>query len=61
MKSLEEMMGNMPVVFGLKNQGHIPTVEKMLKEGKSWGEIGKALNWDGETARQHYEWHKNPK
>ena len=46
------------VVFGLKAQGHIPTIERMLKENKTWVEIGKTINWDGETARQHYERYK---
>ena len=47
------------VVFGLAAQGHIPTIERMLAEGKSWQEIGAAIGWCPETAKRHYEWHLN--
>ena len=46
---------NVRVLFGLKAQGHIPTIERMLAAGDSWNEIGKAIGWDPETAKQHYE------
>lgn len=52
---LEEALGNAKVVFGLKNQGHIPTIEKMLAEGKQWDDIGLAIHWCPITAREHYE------
>lgn len=48
---------NQPVLFGLKAQGHIPTIESMLKEQKSWEEIGKKINWCPETAKKHYQWY----
>lgn len=53
---------NAPVVFGLKAQGHLPTIGKMLGQGKTWEEIGKAINWCPDTAREHYEryWRENP-
>lgn len=51
----EELLGNAKVVFGLKKQGHIPTIERMLKEGKNWDDIGAAINWCPLTAREHYE------
>jgi hypothetical protein len=44
-----------PVVFGLRAQGHIPTIERMLAEGASWPEIGDAIGWCPDTAR---EWFK---
>jgi hypothetical protein len=47
---------NAPVVFGLQRQGHIPTIEKMLKEGATWEEIGKEIGWCAETAKEHYIW-----
>jgi hypothetical protein len=50
---------NAPVVFGLQQQGHIPTIEKMLKEGATWEEIGKEIGWCPETAKEHYSWHVN--
>lgn len=33
--------------FGLKAQGHMPTVERMRGEGKSWAEIGDRMGWLG--------------
>ena len=47
-----------PVIFGLKAQGHIPTVERMLAEGETWAEIGKAIGWCPKTAERHYGWYK---
>ena len=52
---IEEVLGNAKVVFGLKRQGHIPAIERMLKEGKSWDDIGQVINWCPITAREHYE------
>lgn len=46
---------NARVVFGLVKQGHIPTIEQMLAEGKSWDEIGQAIHWMPATAREYYE------
>ena len=47
------------VKVGLRQQGHVPTIKKMLSEDKSWKEIGEAINWDPETAKQHWEWLKD--
>lgn len=44
-----------PVVFGLRAQGHIPTIKKMLAAGRSWDAIGKEIGWDPDTAQRHYE------
>lgn len=49
---------NIPVQVGLRAQGHIPTVERMLAEGKSWDEIGAAINWDGATAAEWYAYER---
>ncbi len=46
---------NVKVVFGLEAQGHIPTIEAALAEGADWQEIGRRINWDGETAKDYYE------
>ena len=43
------------ISFGLKAQGHLPTIEKMLKENKSWEEIGKEIGWCPKTAKKFYE------
>lgn len=42
------------VQIGLKAQGHIPTVEGMLDDYKSWDEIGKAIGWNPEAAKDWY-------
>ena len=48
-------LANARVLFGLKAQGHIPTIERMLKENKSWEEIGQEIGWLPKTAQEHYE------
>ena len=50
----KEILGNLPIRFGLRAQGHLPKIEQMLKEGKSWEEIGAAILWDPATAERHY-------
>jgi len=47
--------GNKPMSFGLKAQGHIPTIETMLSHGKSWDEIGEVIGWHPETAKSFYD------
>ncbi len=44
-----------PVVFGLRAQGHLPTIERMLADGASWQAIGKTIGWCPDTAREWYE------
>lgn len=46
---------DVPVQIGLRQQGHIPTVERMLFEGRTWEEIGAAIGWDGKAAAHWYE------
>lgn len=55
MSEWPDEMKNARVVFGLRAQGHIPTVEAMLREGFSWADIGQEIGWDGETAKRFYE------
>jgi hypothetical protein len=45
---------NVPFLFGLRAQGHIPTVERMLAEGKTWDEIGQAIGWLGYAVEEHW-------
>lgn len=52
---LDALMNSRPVLFGLRAQGHIPTVEAMLRDGCTWTEIGRAIGWDGMTAKRFYE------
>ena len=47
------------VKIGLRAQGHLPTVERMLAEGKSWAEIGKAIGWNGDAAARWFA-HEKP-
>ena len=54
MEELEKIL-NVPFLFGLKAQGHITTIEKMLKENKTWEEIGEVIHWCPKTAKEHYE------
>ena len=48
------MAGKIPVCIGLRAQGHLPTVEKMLREGATWEEIGKQIKWDADTVKEWY-------
>jgi len=41
------------VKFGLVAQGHVPTVSRMLMDGRSWEDIGAAIGWCPDTVRQH--------
>ena len=45
------------VKFGLRAQGHLPTIERMLNEGASWHAIGRAIGWDKHAACEHYTIH----
>lgn len=56
-KTGQDLIMNAPVVSGLLQQGHIPTIEKMLKEGATWEEIGKEIGWCPETAKEQYGWY----
>lgn len=49
-----DLFGDLPILVGLRQQGHLPTVERMLSEGRSWEEIGKAIGWDGGAAQRWY-------
>lgn len=54
-KELCKTIGNKNVRFGLKAQGHLPTIEKMIKNGNTWEEIGKKIGWCPKTAKKHYD------
>lgn len=43
------------VQFGLRAQGHIPTIDRMLSDGSTWEDIGRAIGWVGDAARRDYE------
>jgi len=47
--------------IGLESQGHLGTVESMLKDGKSWDEIGRAIGWIGYAAKDWYVRHHQDK
>ena len=46
--------GKIPIHFGLVQQGHIPLIEEMLNDGKTWDDIGKAIKWEPNTAKDYY-------
>jgi hypothetical protein len=50
-------LANAKVLFGLRAQGHIPTIERMLAVGEGWGAIGRAIGWEPAAAEQHYAEH----
>lgn len=51
---LKEIFGDVKVQVGLRQQGHMDTVIKMIRNAASWEEIGKAIGWHGPTARDWY-------
>lgn len=51
---VEKALLNAPVKFGLVAQGHVPTIDRMIAEGKDWPEIGAAIGWEPDTAMRHY-------
>lgn len=53
---LDKLLGEagLQVKFGLRQQGHLPTIKRMLEECKSWEEIGRAISWDPTTAEEWY-------
>jgi hypothetical protein len=56
---IEKTLGKFNMVFGLTKQGHMPTIKQMLKDGKSWQEIGEKF---GGTQTQHANttnWNRN--
>ena len=55
LKELLKVFDGVRIQFGLEAQGHIPTVERLLSEGKTWDEIGDVIGWHGPTAKEYYE------
>jgi hypothetical protein len=42
--------------FGLRQQGHLPVIVKMLGEQfVTWGQIANVIGWDAKTAREYFE------
>lgn len=54
LKEVLEVLDNAPVVFGLEAQGHIPTIQAMRADGKSWREIGDKIGWMAGSAEEAY-------
>jgi len=50
----EKEVTDLRLAFGLRAQGHLPTVERMLAEGLAWDEIGIAIGWCPKTAAEYY-------
>lgn len=51
---VKAVLENAPIAFSLEAQGHIPTIQAMRDEGKSWREIGDRIGWMAGTAEEHY-------
>ncbi len=51
------LLDRVSVCIGLEAQGHIPTIEQMLREGAAWSDISLAIGWDADTAARHYLWY----
>lgn len=45
---------DVPIAIGLRQQGHLPAVKRMLAEGKSWEEIGAAIHWHPKAAEEWF-------
>jgi hypothetical protein len=62
-RELDELLrdSGVRIKFGLVQQGHIPTIERMLKDGATWDEIGKEIGWYPPTAREWYERYRRRK
>jgi hypothetical protein len=57
-EELARLLSEIPdvqVCFGLRAQGHLPTIRRMLKEGASWEEIGAAIGWQGKAAAEWFD------
>lgn len=53
--AIEDSLMQSSVAFGLKAQGHLEKIEKMLANGILWPDIASAIGWCPGTARGHYE------
>ena len=50
-----ELFEDVRIKFGLRAQGHVPTIERMLADGKSWDEIGAVIHWHPKTAKEYWD------
>jgi len=46
---------NVPILFGLRAQGKLETVERMVREGRSWEEIGDEIGWAPDAAERFWK------
>lgn len=53
-ESLSDDLLNAPVLFGLRQQGHLQAVGRMLADGQNWDEIGTQIGWEPETAKRFW-------
>jgi hypothetical protein len=65
MKNLGQQLGELlqeagaTLRIGLRQQGHLPIVERMRAEGASWDEIGSAIGWAGHAVEKWYAMETN--
>jgi hypothetical protein len=55
-KELSDLLRELdvPIKFGLRAQGHLPRVREMVAQGMPWGDIGRAIGWQGEAVREWF-------
>lgn len=55
-KQLDALLKDAGLVakFGLRQQGHMQTVERMLRDHASWDAIGKAIGWAGSAVAESF-------
>lgn len=58
-RELAELLreGKIVAKFGLKAQGHIPTIENMLGENRPWSVIAREIGWTEDALKEHWIWH----
>lgn len=49
------LLDDAPTRFGLRAQGHLPTIETMLGNGHTWDQIAHEIGWQRCAARSHFE------
>lgn len=54
-RTIQDVLGNVEIRFGLRAQGHFDTVALMRADGRSWEEIGSAIGWTPEAVEEFYE------
>lgn len=49
-------VANAPIKIGLRAQGHLPTVRRMLEEGRGWEAIATEIGWAASAVQEWFPW-----